>query len=172
MEFVENPKKLYKLVKQGALVQTTASSLIGHFGKKIKKCSLQLIEYKLTHVIASDAHNITTRTFHLQTGYNVIEKGFGIFVAGSFKENAYLALSGKEIYKEEPEMIRHKKLFSLFKNLIKLVMSSLPISMGALGHAVGKMYYLRRLSSKVWCEEGLDARIYYVTILVITEKEN
>ncbi len=72
---------------------------------------------------ASNAHNITTRTFHLQIGYNVIEKEFGISVACSFKENAYLALIGKKIYNEEPEMIRHKKLFSLFKSVIKLVMS-------------------------------------------------
>lgn len=95
MEFVENPKKLYKLVNQGALTQTTASSLIGHFGKNIKKFSLQLIEYKLTHVIASDAHNITTRAFHLQKGYDVIEKEFGISVALNFKKNVYLSINGK-----------------------------------------------------------------------------
>ncbi|WP_459501270.1 tyrosine-protein phosphatase [Bacillus sp. C1] len=114
MEFVKNPQKLYKLVNQGALTQTTASSLVGHFGKKIKKFSLQLIEHNLTHVIASDAHNITTRAFHLQTGYEVIEKEFGISVAFNFKENAYLVIGGKEVYRDEPEMIRHKKLFSFF----------------------------------------------------------
>lgn len=34
----------------------------------------------------------------------------------------------------------------------------MPISMEALGHAVGSDY-LRRLSSIVWCEDGLDAHI-------------
>jgi hypothetical protein len=35
--------------------------------------------------------------------------------------------------------------------------------MEALGHAVGEeeILYLRRSSSVVGCEEGLDARIYY-----------
>nr|WP_307867500.1 CpsB/CapC family capsule biosynthesis tyrosine phosphatase [Bacillus cereus] len=79
MELVENPKKLYKLVKQGALAQTIASSLIGNFGKKIKKFSLQLIEYKLTHVIASDAHNITTRAFHFINRLRSYRKRIGHF---------------------------------------------------------------------------------------------
>ncbi|WP_307845655.1 CpsB/CapC family capsule biosynthesis tyrosine phosphatase [Bacillus cereus] len=79
IELVENPKKLYKLVKQGALAQTIASSLIGNFGKKIKKFSLQLIEYKLTHVIASDAHNITTRAFHFINRLRSYRKRIGHF---------------------------------------------------------------------------------------------
>ena len=43
IEFVENPKKLYKLVNHGALTQTTASSLIGHFGKKLRNLAYSLL---------------------------------------------------------------------------------------------------------------------------------
>ncbi|GAB6537237.1 tyrosine-protein phosphatase [Bacillus cereus] len=111
---IEHPEVLYKLVNQGALTQITAGSVTGKFGKKIKKFTLQLIEHHLTHVIASDAHNITTRSFHLQDAHEVVEKTFGGSTLCDFKENTYLMINGKEIYREEPEKIRRKKILGLF----------------------------------------------------------
>ncbi|MEI4829857.1 CpsB/CapC family capsule biosynthesis tyrosine phosphatase [Bacillus sp. FJAT-53711] len=113
-ELIEHPDKLYNLVSKGVLTQVTAGSLLGNFGKKIKKFSLQLIEHNLTHMIASDAHNTTTRGFHLQAGYDVIKKEFGTNTLMHFKENPYLFISGKSIYKEDPEQIRRKKIFGIF----------------------------------------------------------
>ncbi|MFI8706982.1 tyrosine-protein phosphatase [Bacillus sp. NPDC077411] len=113
-ELIEQPDKLYNLVNKGALTQVTAGSLLGNFGKKIKKFSLQLVEHNLTHMIASDAHNTTTRAFHLQAGYDVIENEFGTNTLIDFKENPYLLISGKSIYKEDPQQIRRKKLFGIF----------------------------------------------------------
>lgn len=113
-ELIERPEKLYNFVNKGILTQVTAGSLVGNFGKKIKKFSLQLIEHNLTHMIASDAHNTTSRAFHLQTAYDVIEKEFGTSTYMDFKENPYLIISGKNVHKEEPEQIRRKKLFGLF----------------------------------------------------------
>lgn len=113
-ELIERPEKLYNLVNKGALTQVTAGSLLGNFGKKIKKFSMQLVEHNLTHMIASDAHNTTTRAFHLQAGYDVIENEFGTNTLIDFKENPYLLISGKTIYKEDPQQIRRKKLFGIF----------------------------------------------------------
>ncbi|EJS75285.1 tyrosine protein phosphatase [Bacillus cereus] len=113
-ELIERPDKLYNLVNKGALTQVTAGSLLGKFGKKIKKFSLQLVEHNLTHMIASDAHNTTSRGFHLAESYELIEKEFGMSVMSDLKENPYLLISGKAIYKEDPEQIRRKKLFGIF----------------------------------------------------------
>ncbi|SFJ63768.1 MULTISPECIES: tyrosine-protein phosphatase [unclassified Bacillus (in: firmicutes)] len=113
-ELIEQPDKLYNLVNKGALTQVTAGSLLGNFGKKIKKFSLQLVEHNLTHMIASDAHNTTTRAFYLQAGYDVIENEFGTNTLIDFKENPHLLISGKSIYKEDPQQIRRKKLFGIF----------------------------------------------------------
>ncbi|QRH08293.1 tyrosine-protein phosphatase [Bacillus paranthracis] len=114
-ELIERPDKLYNLVNKGALTQVTAGSLLGKFGKKIKKFSLQLVEHNLTHMIASDAHNTTTRGFHLAESYELIEKEFGATVMNDLRENPYLIISGKAIYKEDPEQIRRKKLLVFFK---------------------------------------------------------
>ncbi|WP_020061474.1 tyrosine-protein phosphatase [Bacillus sp. 123MFChir2] len=113
-ELIERPDKLYNLVNKGALTQVTAGSLLGNFGKKIKKFSMQLVEHNLTHMIASDAHNTTTRAFHLQAGYDVIENEFSANTLMEFKENPYLLISGKTVYKEDPQQIRRKKIFGIF----------------------------------------------------------
>ena len=65
-EIVEKPDLLYQFIKKGALSQLTASSISGKFGKKVKSFSEQLIEANLVHFIASDAHNLTNRAFHLE----------------------------------------------------------------------------------------------------------
>ena len=53
-------------------------------------------------MVASDAHNTTSRGFHLAESYELIEKEFGMNVMSDLKENPYLLISGKAIYKEDP----------------------------------------------------------------------
>jgi protein-tyrosine phosphatase len=113
-EIIENPEVLYQLVKKGALTQVTASSVTGHFGKTIKKFTHQLLEANLTHFIASDAHNTTSRGFKMVEAYGVVEKVFGVDFVYMLRENAELVLAGKSIYKESPERIKRKKIFGLF----------------------------------------------------------
>jgi protein-tyrosine phosphatase len=113
-EIIENPEVLYQLVKKGALTQVTASSVSGHFGKTIKKFSLQLIEANLTHFVASDAHNTSSRGFKMVEAYDVIEKSFGIEAVYMFRENAELVVQGKSVYKEVPERVKRKKILGLF----------------------------------------------------------
>jgi protein-tyrosine phosphatase len=113
-EVIENPDILLNLVKKGSLTQITAGSMTGHFGKKIQKFTIQLIEANLTHFIASDAHNTTTRGFHLVESISQIEKEFGRQVVYYFQENANLLTQGQVVYKPEPIRIRQKKFLGLF----------------------------------------------------------
>lgn len=113
-EIIENPSILYKLVGQGAATQITASSVTGHFGKKIKKFSLQLIEVGQAHFIASDAHNLSGRTFRLREAYNEIEKEFGLEVVYLLQENAELVVENQTILRQAPQEIRRKKFLGIF----------------------------------------------------------
>jgi protein-tyrosine phosphatase len=113
-EIIERPDLLYRLVKKGALTQITAASICGDFGKKIRNFSLQLIEANQTHFIASDAHNITNRSFKMSEAFDLIEKKYGINAVFILKENAELLIKGKYAYKEDPEHVKKKKLFNLF----------------------------------------------------------
>ena len=113
-ELLENPNLLYKFVKNGACTQITASSVTGHFGKKIKKFSMQLVESNLTHFLASDSHNLSTRPFRMREAYDVLIKEYGIAAEYYFKENSQLLLEGKSVIRDTPERIKQRKLFGLF----------------------------------------------------------
>ncbi|MFT8319989.1 MAG: CpsB/CapC family capsule biosynthesis tyrosine phosphatase [Bacillus sp. (in: firmicutes)] len=113
-ELQEKPELMYKLVKNGTLTQVTAASVCGYFGKKVKQFSEQLIESNLTHFIASDAHNITSRTFKMNEAFDEIESKFGTDYVYLFTENAELLIEDKNIYKEIPEPIRRKKFLGIF----------------------------------------------------------
>ncbi|MEK4653929.1 MULTISPECIES: tyrosine-protein phosphatase [Niallia] len=113
-ELQEKPDLLYKFVKNGALTQVTASSVVGYFGKNVKKFSEQMIEHNLTHFIASDAHNIHNRTFKMAESLKMIKENFGMDYIYLFKENAELLIEDKNIIKEIPERIQRKKFLGIF----------------------------------------------------------
>lgn len=113
-EIIENPDLLYKFVKNGACTQITTSSVTGHFGKKIKKFSFQLVEYNLTHFLASDAHNLSSRPFRMKEAYAELVKEYGVAADYYFRENAELLVEGKSVIKDTPEKIKKKKLFGMF----------------------------------------------------------
>jgi protein-tyrosine phosphatase len=113
-EVMENPDKLLNLVKKGSLTQVTAGSLSGHFGKKIQKFSMQLIEANMAHFIASDAHNTTTRSFRIRESISEIDKEFGSQAVYYFQENAELLMQGQAVYKQEPSQIKRKKFLGIF----------------------------------------------------------
>lgn len=113
-EIVENPDLLYKLVSKGALTQITAISLTGHFGKNIKKFTLQLIESQLTHFIASDVHSLKNRPFRLNDGYGVLNREFGLDATYFYKENSELLVKNLTVYKPDPNRIKKKKFLGIF----------------------------------------------------------
>lgn len=113
-EIMQNPDLLYHFVNNGALTQITAGSLIGQFGKNIKKFTQQLLETNLTHFIASDAHNVTTRPFKMAEAFAFVEKTYGNDMVFYLKENAEMLANGKKIYKEIPNRVQRKKFLGIF----------------------------------------------------------
>lgn len=113
-ELMENPDKLYRLVKNGALTQIIAGNLIGKAGKKIERFANQLIEANLTHLIASDAHGVKKRGFYMREALNYLRKHYGETTAYQLTENSELLLLGQTINREPPERIKHKKKWQIF----------------------------------------------------------
>jgi protein-tyrosine phosphatase len=114
---IENPGILFDFIEQGVLSQITASSVTGHFGKKIQKLTFKMIENHLTHFVASDAHNVTSRAFKMKEAFEIIEDRYGFDRSQNFKDNAKSVILNKSVYKGNPVRIKTRKLLGLFKKV-------------------------------------------------------
>lgn len=61
VEVQRHPERVAPLVEAGALLQVNAGSLIGAFGSGACAAALNLIDRRLAHVVASDAHDARRR---------------------------------------------------------------------------------------------------------------
>ena len=75
--FMENPSFLKELIKRGCLVQITAGSITGKFGKKIQKFTKYLLRNDLVHIIATDAHSDKYRKPVLSESVEITRKWIG-----------------------------------------------------------------------------------------------
>ncbi len=70
----DNPDLIIKLIDVGCLIQLDAASLLGVHGNKSKKCTKALINKRLAHFIASDAHNREGYSVWYRNAYNTVLK--------------------------------------------------------------------------------------------------
>lgn len=73
----ENPAILRDLAQSGVLAQMNASSLLGQEGWFTKHAAWKLLNQGLIHVIASDSHNLSSRSPNLKLCRAALEKKFG-----------------------------------------------------------------------------------------------
>ena len=59
--FHRDPWALRSLVRAGALTSITAGSLVGRFGREVRRFALNMVEEELVHNVASDAHDEVRR---------------------------------------------------------------------------------------------------------------
>jgi protein-tyrosine phosphatase len=60
-EVLSDPAALASLVDAGARVQVNAASLLGELGGPARTAALRLLDSRLVHVVASDAHGVGRR---------------------------------------------------------------------------------------------------------------
>lgn len=62
MVFLHKPEKLLQFLDLGCLVQMTAGSLTGVFGRRVAKVSQAMVKNKYIQLLASDAHSTGNRS--------------------------------------------------------------------------------------------------------------
>lgn len=115
-EFQANPDKLYRIVKNGALTQIKAGSVVGRVGKKIQTFSHQMLRSNLMHFVASDAHHHKKGNFFMKKAFHDIEKHHGSTYSYRLKENSHSLVTGQQIHRHIPSrIITNKRGLKLFK---------------------------------------------------------
>jgi len=74
---VQHPQRLAEWVRSGCLVQVTAASLSGRFGRRAKAMSFDLIKKNWVHFVASDEHSMEGRPPALREAYQAVANDFG-----------------------------------------------------------------------------------------------
>jgi protein-tyrosine phosphatase len=84
-------------------VQVTAGSCTGRFGRQAKAAAERLIESRLVHFVASDAHDCTHRPPVLTDAYTRLADSFGEErIRPMFVDNPRAVLTGEPIDVELP----------------------------------------------------------------------
>jgi len=110
-------EQLRSWVERGCLLQVTAASLLGRFGRRAKRFSDLLLQAGLVHFIASDAHDPEDRTPDMRGAYAYVSRKFGgQWAEYLFVENPRRTLSGDPIELEAmPEPVKPRKWYRLWR---------------------------------------------------------
>ena len=111
--FIKKPSLINELIKEGYLFQLNSGSLLGDFGKEVKKLAKQYLENGVYSVVGSDGHRDNIRTTNLSEFLkNISEKD---------KENFYK--NGEKIINNDEvrfsgSMVKEKKNFGIFFSIL------------------------------------------------------
>lgn len=110
----DQPQKLTKLIRCGALAQITAGSLAGHFGKNMQNLSLDLVKANLIHTYGSDVHNVTSRPFLFEQGLLYLEKKKLLDIVDIMVENNKRIIENRFLIVPEPQEIEYSKWWKIY----------------------------------------------------------
>src|SRR5271165_2134472 len=73
----EKPSPLIEWVRIGCLLQVTAASLDGRFGRRAEALARHLVRGNYAHIVASDAHSVHSRPPAMRAAFELLKKDFG-----------------------------------------------------------------------------------------------
>ncbi len=98
-----HPERLASWIRDGALVQVTASSFTGRFGRTAQATAERFVKRNWVHFLATDAHNLESRAPVMTPGYEYLKKHHGVETAERLcNSNPRAVFEGQDL-PEQPE---------------------------------------------------------------------
>ena len=99
-------------IKEGALIQVNASSILCKNGEKAEDTSKKLLDNNMVHFVATDAHSSNRRRPLIKDSYNYILKNYGKEVSEKlFIENPTAVIENRDISILNPTKYEEKRSF-------------------------------------------------------------
>lgn len=99
------PEKMWEWLQAGALIQVTAGSFTGRFGKLAERAALWLLDHHWIHFLATDAHNTESRPPLLRPAFDFVAEYCDLATADRLCiRNPRAAFYGEELG-AQPELI-------------------------------------------------------------------
>lgn len=108
--FIKKPSLINDFIKEGYLFQLNAGSIVGDFGKEVKKLALNYLGNGVYYICGSDAHSDGRRNTHISKECLEILSNY----KGEFIKNGQLILDDKEVKRKINLIKERKKLFGIF----------------------------------------------------------
>jgi protein-tyrosine phosphatase len=106
LTLMQKPEKLAQWLRMGCLVQVTAGSLVGGFGRGPQRIARELLDWGWVHLIATDAHNTTSRPPVMSKAREFIAQHIGAEEAERLCMQNPRAVFQGEALPEQPEPAR------------------------------------------------------------------
>ena len=110
MPFIKKPSLINDFIKEGYLFQLNTGSIVGDFGKEVKKLALNYLGNGVYYICGSDAHSDGRRNTHMSEDCLEILSNY----KGEFIKNGQLILEDKEVKRKINLIKERKKLFGIF----------------------------------------------------------
>ena len=79
-QIIKKHDLVINLIEQGVLMQINSGSLLGDYGKEVKKTAEELLKNNMIHILGSDGHNITSRKTKIKEAFAIVKhKNLGVY---------------------------------------------------------------------------------------------
>lgn len=107
--FIKKPSLINALIKEGMLFQMNAASIVGDFGKDVKKTSKIFLENNIYSFMGSDAHRDRGRDTDISEALKILEES----QKQAFISNATSIIKNEEV-NFRGNTVKEKKFFGLW----------------------------------------------------------
>jgi protein-tyrosine phosphatase len=112
--FIEDPELINKFIEEGFLFQLNTGSIIGDFGRVVKKTAELFVKHKIYSIIGSDGHRSHIRTTDMTSGIRAIEKINSGYIREMEKISQEILMNHKVEFQGE-KIKKQSGIMSIFK---------------------------------------------------------